>query len=201
MTSKTSEGLTRKELLWLSCRQKTCCIATKVVIQGRDMWRITSAMEVMPWTYTRYTEAAPDTVDGFRLAPGGPLYQVVLAKRGEVGPEGAPCFFLMTLNDGHAQCGLGPLKPVTCQVYPAVLADNLLRAESGTCTCRRWSLLDLDVERDTSLLNDMLDQAAEYKEIVEGWNNQLDITDEPRTYRDFCRYVIDAYSALEGTNP
>jgi hypothetical protein len=46
-----------------------------------------------------------------------------LAKRGKVGPKGAPCFFLWKLADGHAQCGLGTLRPRVCLSYPALLVD------------------------------------------------------------------------------
>jgi len=188
----------RKDLLWLSCREKTCCYATKVVLSGLDLWRIHQAMELMPWQYTLYSDAPEDAVDGFRLVPGGPLFQVVLAKRGEIGQYGAPCIFLLKLSDGHAQCGLGALKPTACRAYPAALVDNLLRCESSACTCRRWSLLDLDAEQDTSMLNEMLSEMAEYSEIVAAWNNLLHEGHEPRSYHDFCSYVLAAYDALRG---
>jgi len=192
---------TKKELLWLSCRQKTCCHTTKVVLSGLDIWRITQALELMPWEYTRYSDAPDDAMDGFRLRPEGPRYQVVLAKRGEVGPDGAPCIFLLKTNDGHAQCGLGSLRPKVCQVFPATVVDDLLRVQSGACTCRRWSLLDLDVDRETAQLREMLEEAAEYSGIVAEWNNRLEAAGEPRTYRDFCLYVLDAYQSLDDHRP
>jgi Fe-S-cluster containining protein len=188
----------RKELLWLSCREKSCCHTTKVVLSGLDMWRINVAMELMPWQYTRYSDAPDDALASFCLEQSGPRFQVVLDKRGAVGPSGAPCIFLLKMKDSHAQCGLGALRPTVCKVYPATLVDNLLRCESSACTCRRWSLLDLDVERDTSLLQAMLQEAAEYTRIVSDWNSAVESGHDLRTYREFCTYVIDAYRALYG---
>jgi Fe-S-cluster containining protein len=189
---------TKKELLWLSCREKSCCHTTKVVISGFDMWRINQAMELMPWQYARYVDAPADASDGFLLQSDGPRFQVVLAKRGEVDEGGAPCVFLLKLNDGHAQCGLGQLKPTACQAYPAVLIDGLLRCSSSACTCRRWSVLDLDVGYDIALLQRMLEEAAEYAQIVETWNEEVEKSQQIHTFRDFCAYVVDAYSSLFG---
>jgi Fe-S-cluster containining protein len=124
--SDLASRVSNKELLWLGCRHKTCCHNTRVVISGMDIWRITQTLEVQPWDYTRYADAIEGAIDAFRLRPDGPSYQVVLAKRGEVDRAGAPCIFLWNLADGHAQCGLGALRPLVCRVYPAVLVDGML---------------------------------------------------------------------------
>ena len=187
-----------KELLWLGCREKTCCHTTRVIIGGRDMWRIVGAMEIAPWDFLQYAEAIEGAIDGFQLTPGGPAYQLMLAKRGRVGPKGAPCLFLWKLADGHAQCGLGSLRPMVCQSYPALLVDGLLCADGSACTCRRWSLLDLDTERDRALVDQLLAEAAEYAEIVAAWNTGVD---GPRSYVDYCRYLLDAYREREGGAP
>jgi Fe-S-cluster containining protein len=163
-----------------------------------DMWRITRALEAQPWDYTRYTDAIEGAMDAFRLRPGGPLYQVVLAKRGEVSPEGAPCIFLWKLADGHAQCGLGTLRPMVCRVYPAVLVDGMLYTESAACTCRRWSVVDLDRDEEMARFDRMLDEATEYSAIVAGWNESLEKEQRECTYREFCRYVLETYTSRYG---
>jgi hypothetical protein len=188
-------AISPKELLWLGCREKTCCHTTRVIIGGRDLWRIVGAMELAPWDFTQYAEAIAGAIDGFQLEPGGPAYQVMLTKRGRPGPKGAPCIFLWKLADGHAQCGLGSLRPMVCQSYPALLVDDLLCADGSACTCRRWSTLDLDAERDRALVDQLLAEAAEYAEIVAAWNAGLD---GPRSYVDYCRYLVDAYAGREG---
>jgi hypothetical protein len=188
---------TPRELLWLACRQKTCCHTTKVVVTGLDVWRICQALSVQPWDFTVYCLADEAAPDSFGLVEGGPRYQVALAKRGRVGSRGAPCTFLWRLADGHAQCGLGSLRPSVCRAYPGVLVDDVLAADGSFCTCRRWSALDLDPQEDRALLEAVLREAAEYAAIVDGWNDALAGVADGRTYREFCTYVMDEYRRLE----
>lgn len=180
-----------KELLWLACREKSCCHASKVIITGKDMWRISQALELSPWDFTRYCDAGSDAPDGFQLSPAGEQFQIVLKKRGRVTSQGAPCTFLWKLADGHAQCGLGDLRPRVCAAYPAILVDDILRAESGCCTCRRWSVGDLDEAKDRALLRQVLDDAAEYAGMVEEWNAALS---GERSYVDYCLHIGREYS-------
>ena len=189
-----------KELLWLGCREKSCCYNSKVIISGQDMWRITQALELAPWDFTLYTEAVEGAVDAFQLVYSGPFYQVVLAKRGPVSSQGAPCVFLWKLADGHAQCGLGSLRPKVCLSYPAMLVDDMLRVESSHCTCRRWSLVDLDAEHEVALIEQVLAEAAEYSQIVATWNRGLTEANGERTYREFCSYVLNTYTYRYGAN-
>lgn len=188
-----NSAISKKELLWLACRTKSCCYNTKVIIGGRDIWRISQALELMPWQFTKYTEAVEGAPDAFSLEWGGPVYQVILDKQPDVESTAAPCVFLWKLADGHAQCGLGELRPLPCLVYPSVLYDGLLRVESTACTCRRWSVNDVDEERETSLLTQMLGEASEYGEIIARWNQGLQSGSDSATYREFCSYVLDEY--------
>src|SRR5579859_3409360 len=96
-TADLASPCSTKELLWLGCRQKTCCHGTRVIVSGKDVWRIARTLDVRPWDFTVYCDALEGAIDGFQLAPNGPLYQTVLSKRGKVGPRGAPCFFLWKL--------------------------------------------------------------------------------------------------------
>jgi Fe-S-cluster containining protein len=194
-------ALSTKELLWLSCREKTCCHNSRVIVTGLDMWRISQALDLAPWEFTMYTDAVEGAPDAFQLEPGGRPFQVILAKRGEVGPHGAPCIFLWKLADGHAQCGLGALRPLVCLSYPAVLVDDMLRVEGGHCTCRRWSLLDLDAGRELALIEQLLAEAAAYGEMVAAWNEQLHDLAETRPFRDFCAYILEACSRSGGGVP
>src|SRR2546425_854710 len=162
---------TARELLWLACRQKTCCHGARVIVTGRDVWRIATTLEAAPWDFTRYAPAQAGAPDAFRLEPEGQAYQVVLAKRGRVTSRGAPCIFLWKVGDGHAQCGLGATRPLVCQTYPAAMADGLLRAEGTGCTCRRWSVLDLDHDRGRALLDAAQGELAEECGVVAAWDS------------------------------
>jgi Fe-S-cluster containining protein len=192
-----STALATKELLWLACREKRCCHATRVIVTGRDVWRIASSLELAPWAFTRYAEATAGAPDGFRLEPGGAPYQVVLAKRGRVGEEGAPCLFLWKLADGHAQCGLGDGRPLSCQAYPALVVEGRLRAESSACSCRRWSVLDLDRNHELALAEAAAADLGEYCSLVAAWNAGLEGAAEARSYRDYCTYLMQAYAGGE----
>ncbi len=194
------DSISRKELLWLACRDKTCCHNTKVIVSGRDVWRISQALELMPWQFTQYTEAVEGAPDAFSLEWGGPMYQMVLAKQSEVGPAGAPCIFLWKLADGHAQCGLGALRPMPCLTYPSVVADGLLRVESTACNCRRWTINDVDEDRETMLLQQMLNEAVEYGEIVARWNKGFSANSDDATYHEFCAYVLGEYQRRYGSS-
>jgi Fe-S-cluster containining protein len=179
-----------KELLWLSCRQKRCCYTTRVVLTGHDLQRICVALEVEPWDVACYAPAADDVADGFQLTPGGRSYQLLLNKRGKVGARGAPCSFLWKLKDGHAQCGLGALRPAACQSYPALLINDTLCVDSSACTCRRWSLLDLDPIEEQDRLQTWLATTAHYADIVAAWNRSIQ---GPHAFQDYCLYLLNAY--------
>lgn len=187
------------EALWLACREKRCCHGARVVVGGRDLWRIATALEVAPWDFTRPILAEPGAADAFRLEPGGDAYQVVLARRGRTAARDAPCVFLWKLGDGHAQCGLGSLRPLACHarpIRPAAQLECLPGAGVPGCTCRPWPLLDPDRERGPALRETACREAAEYREVVDEWNRGL--APEPgRTYRDFCAHVMAAYGEME----
>jgi Fe-S-cluster containining protein len=186
---------TVKDLLWLACRDKACCHATKVVVTGADLHRMATALDVAPWDPVVYTEAPPEAADGFRLAAGGPRYQLVLAKREDGGRGDAACVFLWKLADGHAQCGLGELRPLVCQSYPAVIVDGMVGADSPACTCRRWTIDDLDAGAERARLDALLAETAVYAAVVEAWNAALPDPPEVCTFTAFCRYVLAAYAA------
>ncbi len=185
--------LSTKELLWLGCRDKTCCHGTKVIVTGADLFRIVTALDIAPWDAVVYAEAPPKAPDGFLLSRGGPRYQLVLAKRGRVGRRGAPCAFLWKLADGHAQCGLGELRPLVCRSYPATIIDGMLAASSPACTCRQWSVADLDGDADRHRLDAMLMEAAEYATVVDEWNAAVPDPPEAHTFAAFCDHVVGAY--------
>lgn len=190
-----------RDLLWLACREKTCCRTTRVIVTGLDVWRIARALDLAPWDFTRYGAAVEGAADGFQLAPGGPLYQIYLAKRGPVGPQGAPCLFLWQLADGHAQCGLGALRPRACQSYPALLLDGVLCVDGASCTCRRWSLTDLDQARELALAETFLAEGAEYAGLVAAWNAALTPGSGERGYVEFCRHLMAEYDHRYGGQP
>jgi Fe-S-cluster containining protein len=163
-----------------------------VVVTGHDVWRICDVLSVQPWDVAVACPADEGAVDGFQLVRGGRFNQLALVKRPE---SGGACTFLWKLNDGHAQCGLGTLRPGVCRAYPAVLVDGVLCANSSACTCRRWSVFDLDGDADRNLLRGLAGEQAEYAAIVQRWNDALPPAPARRTYKDFCAYLVETYAA------
>ncbi len=154
------------------------------------MCRISEVLCAKPWDFTVAVPAEEGAADAFFLALDGPAYQMALAKRGRKTAPKGPCTFLWKLNDGHAQCGLGDLRPGVCRAYPALLVNGTLCADSSACTCRRWSVLDFDGETERAVLADVAQEDAAYTAVVSRWNQALD---SERTYRDFCDFLLAAY--------
>ena len=76
----TELGLTRKEEIWLACKQKSCCYAAFVVPSGRDIWRIAHTLDSPPWAFLVYFPAQAPRRDAFHLDHSGVAYRVALAK-------------------------------------------------------------------------------------------------------------------------
>lgn len=193
-----------KDDLWLACKRKTCCSATIVVPSGRDVWRISRALDAPPWAFTRYFPGPPERPDAFRLAPGGPTFRLVLAKQPSRRTKTLPpCVFLMRTPDGHHRCGLGPLRPLVCQCHPAELIDGVLAVRTkNACTCREWSLADLDVAREAERVTVRQAEAAEYHRVVAAWNARIAAAPPDATF-DFPAYgdyLLAAYDALAASS-
>jgi hypothetical protein len=183
------------ELRWLACREKNCCHDARVVIHGRDLWRIATMLEVAPWDFTWPAPAEPEAAGAFRLEAGGGAHQIALARRGRTTARRAPCVFLWKLGDGHAQCGLGSSRPLACQGRPAGPVNGQPRPSGCGCTCLTGSVVDPTPEPDPALVGAVRREAAEHREVVEMWNRGL----EPgarSTYRDFCVHMMAAYGRM-----
>jgi hypothetical protein len=181
------------ELLWLACREKSCCHDPRVVIGGRDLWRIATMLEVAPWDFTWPAPAEPEAAGAFRLEAGGAPHQIVLARRSRTTARRAPCLFLWKLGDGHAQCGLGPSRPLACRGRPAGPVNGQPRP-SG-CGCLPRSVGDRAPEPDPAMVGPARREAAEHREVVEAWNRGLE-QGARSTYRAFCDHVMAAYGRM-----
>ena len=94
----TPETLTRKEAIWLACKQKTCCYERLVTVTGRDVWRIARALDVDPWSFLIHYEA-PAGPDTFILGHDQIHYRLALA---DGSGHGADPDEALHLSDAHA---------------------------------------------------------------------------------------------------
>lgn len=197
------EPLSRKEEIWLACRQKTCCVKRLVTVTGRDVWRISRALNVDPWTFLLYFKAPPGP-DTFILGHDDVQYRLALADE----PSNRrstmkPCIFLMRTRGGHHRCGLGQLRPFSCRVFPAQVADGVLYATPDTvCTCRRWALSDMDIEQERIIMDEFDDAREEYTAVLDGWNEFVRSTPLEQTFSlvDFCTVLMTMYDGI-AANP
>jgi Fe-S-cluster containining protein len=181
---------TTRDVLWDSCRSKTCCRVTRVVLTGRDLVRLVCAFELEPSQFAMHIPTTAEHPPGFLLEPQGPGYELVLRKTGEIGPAGAPCVFLVETNDGHARCGAGASRPAVCEAYPATVSEGRARVVDGCCSCHRWSLLDLNAdERELAWTADR--ESAEHAGAVEAWNAGVRERGASRSVEDYYRYLIE----------
>jgi Fe-S-cluster containining protein len=190
-----------KDALWLACKRKTCCYASIVVPSGRDVWRIARALDAPPWSFLRVIGSPEGRPDAFRLVAGGPAYRLVLAKqRSRRAKSMPPCIFLTRTPSGHHRCGLGELRPRSCASFPSELVDGVLCVRNdGGCTCRTWTLADVDLIEETRRVEARQAEAVEYHRVVAIWNARVEAEAPPEgcDFAAYCAYLLDAYDALD----
>lgn len=183
------------ELLWLSCAAKRCCSLRTVRPTGGDIWRIATQLQVPPERFLRSIPAEAAAPDGVLLAPDAQPIHLALARRAVKGRQAA-CVFLMQIGDDVARCGLGELRPLPCQAFPGRgVGGALTISDQHGCTCRAWSLADLDRPVVTALLEQEAAEREQDQRIILAWNGQV-VAAPGTTYSlaDFCRYLMHAYA-------
>ncbi|HUZ02120.1 MAG TPA: hypothetical protein VMU89_17370 [Thermomicrobiaceae bacterium] len=202
MSATSERAISRKEAIWLACRQKTCCSARLVTLTGRDVWRIARSMNVVPWSFLVYFESEP-APDAFALDHSGRRYRLALNKRPSRRTKTPwPCLFLLSTRDGHHLCGLGELRPQSCKAFPSEPVDGVL-CLAGGCSCRTWALADVDIEEEAAAVRDREEELADYAEVVVGWNAAVAAAPEGVSLdlADYCRYLLEVYDAVETADP
>lgn len=180
--------------MWLSCAPKTCCYTALVIPSGRDVARIASTTGVAPWSFLRYFPS-PERPDAFRLDHGGQRYRLVLAKQARRRGRQA-CTFLMRLRGGQHRCALGDLRPAVCRAFPSEVVDGVVcvRNDAG-CTCRVWTLADVELAEEAALVAQRQTEALEYHQVVARWNASVEDSAPDATFdfTGYCEFVMAAY--------
>jgi Fe-S-cluster containining protein len=192
--------VSRKESLWLSCKRKDCCHAGFVIPTGRDVWRIARALETPPWSFAMYFATAQARRDAFALDQSEKRYRIALGKRKPIRAKAPPpCIFLLRTRQGHHRCGLGDLRPSVCKSILTAERDGILYVENDAgCTCRDWSIVDVDVEDERSLLHTRQDDGDHYCAVVADWNKRVETAPSEQRFDFFqyCTYLLDTYDAI-----
>ncbi len=192
--------VSRKEQIWLACKPKTCCYVATVIPTGRDVWRISRALDAPPWTFVTFFESPTARRDAFVLDASGRHFRLALAKQpSRRRKTPAPCIFLMKTNNGLHRCGLGALRPMSCQAFPSEMSAGGIVGVNGLgCTCRSWNLTDVDIDVERALVGNRLRDADEYAEVVGRWNDRVaaEAPPKPIAFSSYCDYLLEAYDAL-----
>ena len=192
---------TRKESIWLACKEKSCCYASLVIPTGQDIWRIARTLETPPWSFLIYFQSPQPRRDSFILDRSGRQFRVALAKgptRRTKSPP--PCIFLVRTRSGDHRCGLGDLRPGVCRSFPSELVNGMVcvRPDSG-CACRAWALHDVDIVEEMHTLVERQDDLEKYCTVVAHWNRR--VAEAPAgssfDFTEFCTYVLQAYDPVE----
>jgi hypothetical protein len=197
----TLRSPTRKEAIWLACKQKSCCYGT-VIPTGQDVWRISRALETPPWSFLLYFQTPQPRRDAFALDRSGRRFRIALAK----GPRGrgsasrpAPCVFLLKLRGGQHRCGLGDLRPAVCQSFPAEMVEGVvcIRPDNG-CVCREWTLADVDLTEEMAVIENRQADVETYCDVVAKWNDRVETAPEDRNFdfTDFCEFLLESYNSI-----
>jgi len=183
-----------KEERWLACARKSCCRDTIVYPSGTDIYRISTTLLVPPWDFT-VALPAPDTAeDGFALDRTNARYRAALAKSEST----QACTFLIFALDDAARCGLGALRPGPCHSFPSYLDGGEVKLMQGVCSCRTWTVDDVDVDLERDLLLAQARERETYKGVIGSWNAFVARAGDegPYEYSDYCRYLLDAYAQM-----
>jgi Fe-S-cluster containining protein len=181
------------EVLWLHCPTKRCCVRT-VLPTGADIWRIATTLQVSPESFLRPVPA-PSDGDGFALDHTQPPVYPALARRTVKGRLSA-CVFLLQFGDQASRCGIDGLRPLPCQSFPAVGAAGQITVDAASgCTCRTWSLAEIDRERVSTLLQQEADERQQYHELMRAWNATVTSANRRYSFSEVCHYLMQMYAA------
>jgi hypothetical protein len=154
------------------------------MLTGDDAVRIARLLDVEPWQFTLSHPGPADADDGYLLAAGGERYRLAL-EHVKIGERKPTCTFLVQLADGVVRCGLGADRPRPCRL----VSRNL-------CTCGRPDEPDGTFELRER--DELAEARSVYRAHVRRWNAFVE-SDQSVAYahRDFCRFLLDAYSGKQ----
>lgn len=193
-----SKARTRKEEVWLGCKAKSCCYTSVVIPTGKDVWRIARTLDLLPWHFLVYFEAAQPRRDAFALDCSPRRFRLALRKNPRRKAHGAQaCTFLLRTRNGHHRCGLGELRPAVCRSFPSEMVGGVvcILPETG-CRCRTWSLADVDIGEESAVIQERQADSEVYCGVVEQWNRGASEQGRRLDFEKYCEFLLDTYDRL-----
>jgi hypothetical protein len=97
------------------------------------------------------------------------------------------------------------LRPIVCRAFPADRVEGVLCVQSDTgCTCRQWTLADLDLAEEAALVAARQADAEEYCAVVARWNDRVAAAppESPASgLHAYAEFLLDAYDAITAADP
>lgn len=90
------------------------------------------------------------------------------------------------------------MRPLPCQSFPAVSVGGQVGVDAATgCTCRAWSLAEVDRERASALLRQEAEERERYHQAMRDWNAAVALTKRRYTFGNICQYVLEVCGASQ----
>ena len=178
---------------------RRCCFEYAVTVVGYDAWTIAQRLQLAPEQFLVTIPQRTLNSRGFLLDKSEKTFDIALDKA-PADTEARPCIFWLGFSGGIGRCGIYPLRPFACQVYPAHLnGGKPVRRDDVLCPEDAWRegsfeppiwrerLLRAQVEFDI------------YGFAVARWNHHVLHASAPHLIGvpGFYAYLMNFYSRLE----
>jgi Fe-S-cluster containining protein len=142
-----------------------CCFEYSVPVTGFELCRLASGLGV-PWRAIADLSSERDARhDAFRLDRGPAWHLFVLKRRA----SGA-CLFLVEIDDTHRRCGVHPLRPGPCRMYPLVVGDDGLEiGEAALCPAEPAAIYQDALVELRPIADERLADRALYRRALARW--------------------------------
>ncbi|MEW6233199.1 MAG: YkgJ family cysteine cluster protein [Chloroflexota bacterium] len=182
-----------------ACSHTHCCTHYTVNITGYDLWRIAQGFCLSPEEFLIFFTVKEPRPGTFKLDHSGQTCDIALDKAKTRAKE-APCVFWLSLPGGCGRCGIYPLRPLTCQVYPAFFRRGSVHIKPDLlCPPNAWNLaiMDLPLWREKLLRTQM--EFDVYHLVVARWNAYVDSAPPQACFpvQGYCAYLMNVFTRLE----
>lgn len=186
-----------------------CCRRYTVVLSGWDAFRIAATLKLplREFCELRWTEQ-PDA--NYRILLSGRaeegaeprFHRLVLRRVPDPDPQyEGRCVFLVSIG-AVGRCGVFPVRPSACAIYPTTLRAGLLGADGGGryCPPGAWQG-GLDVPAFRLAHRRRARERLVWEALVDGWNQRVVHDRDAASDQVFYDFVMNAYGALGEAHP
>lgn len=171
-----------------------CCRQYRVEVTVADVRTLAAGTGLAPADFVVLAERRDSAHSGFRLEPGGKVFELDLIRARSSGA----CVFLMEIDEGIARCGVYPHRPLVCRNFPATVRNGAIGVrEEVACGPDSWNLAAMDLTTYRRDLTRSEVAWAEHWRVVSAWNARV-AADPAVTYApaDLFEFLLADTAAL-----